>query len=253
MKIALCLSGQPRDVEACYPSIRDNLIIPNNIEDVFIHAWWRPEFETTGYSVGRIVPGNNNTTRMSKTVLNFLENNLKPKKYIVESDADKIFHLPSDIVSPKIDEGLFPNIFSMFYSRHLCNSLRIEYEKENNIEYDAIVFSRFDNYFRKQIKIDALDLNTLNSTDYINRIADKMYVNDVIMITNNEITNIYADIYHNLPLISKNLSHFFGEAILGKWFLMNNVTVSESIHYPGDIIIYRTINEMRQYHPEYWL
>jgi len=34
---------------------------------------------------------------------------------------------------------------------------------------------------------------------------------------------------------------------------MNNLTIHESMHYPGDVILYRTINEMRMYHPKYWV
>lgn len=44
MKIALCFGGQPRSPVASYDTVVKNLIIPNNIEDIFIHTWYRPEF-----------------------------------------------------------------------------------------------------------------------------------------------------------------------------------------------------------------
>lgn len=243
MKVALCLSGQPRSVKECYDYIANNLINPNSIEDIFIHLWWRPEFETTGI-YGQII---------EKKILNFIEYSYRPKVFVVENDKDKIFWTPEDIKSSKIGEGVIPGMFSMFYSRNASNLLRVEYTKKNNIQYDAIIFNRFDNYIRRPIIIDKFDLTAVNTTDYVDRPADLTYVNDIIIIGNEKIANIYASIYDNLPLISLHLYNFFGETILGKWFLMNNLTIHESMHYPGDVILYRTISEMRMYHPKYWI
>ena len=39
MRIALCLSGQPRFFEKCSQSLIDNLIDIYN-PDIFAHAWW---------------------------------------------------------------------------------------------------------------------------------------------------------------------------------------------------------------------
>jgi len=38
MKIALCLSGQPRFVEKAFPNIYENLIRGYDV-DVFVHSW----------------------------------------------------------------------------------------------------------------------------------------------------------------------------------------------------------------------
>jgi hypothetical protein len=42
MKIALCISGLPRNVEAGFPNILENIIKPNN-PDIFIHTWGTDE------------------------------------------------------------------------------------------------------------------------------------------------------------------------------------------------------------------
>lgn len=245
MKTALCFSGQPRCVKECYKSIVDKIIVPNSIEDIFVHTWWKPEFGITGIPVhgrrGAIVPS---------TVLNFIEDNYKPKKFVVKDDSDLVFHPPESIKSPKMEPDLdLRGGFSMFYCRDRCNLLRKEYAAENGIRYDAIIFTRFDNYSINKIRVNTMDLAAANVTNYLDNPADPTNVSDVIMIGNEHVINIYSDTYNNLPLISTQLYHFYGETILGKWLAMNNIPIHESIRCPDDIICYRVIPEMIQYHP----
>ena len=42
MKLALCLSGQPRDVDIIYPILKQSILDDNDV-DVFVHTWWDPE------------------------------------------------------------------------------------------------------------------------------------------------------------------------------------------------------------------
>ena len=42
MKLALCLSGQPRDVDIIYPILKQTIIDGNDV-DVFVHTWWDPD------------------------------------------------------------------------------------------------------------------------------------------------------------------------------------------------------------------
>jgi len=227
MKIALCLSGQPRNVPECYNSIMKNLIIPNSIEDIFVFSWWRPEY-------------NNGTHDVSKDVLNFIQNKFKPKRFSIENDKEKTWHNREDIISP-IQNDVFPGLFAMYYARHRCNMLRKEYIKENNVKYDAIVFSRFDNFFHNKININKFDLTAANSTTDRNKPQDINHVNDLIMISNEDIINVYAEIYNNLPLISSKINHLYGETINGAWFLMNNIIVKEPMIWPSDLTFFRIV------------
>ena len=52
VKIALCLTGQPRFVGECYQNIYENLIRPNGIEDVFAHIWFNKEMCNKSYKYG---------------------------------------------------------------------------------------------------------------------------------------------------------------------------------------------------------
>ena len=42
MKIALCFSGQPRDIDINYNVYRENILNKNDV-DVFVHTWWDSE------------------------------------------------------------------------------------------------------------------------------------------------------------------------------------------------------------------
>ena len=48
MKIALCLSGQPRNLDECYPFFYESLLRGNDV-DVFAHVWWDEECKGKTY------------------------------------------------------------------------------------------------------------------------------------------------------------------------------------------------------------
>ena len=51
MKVAVCMSGQPRLLEECYGYITKNIIEPNNA-DVFMHGWYDEESLSKPYKFG---------------------------------------------------------------------------------------------------------------------------------------------------------------------------------------------------------
>ena len=57
MKIALCLSGQPRVVEVGFQKLNETILQHNDV-DVFIHTWFDPEnLSTQSVIPGMIVTG----------------------------------------------------------------------------------------------------------------------------------------------------------------------------------------------------
>lgn len=243
MKVALCFAGQPRDVIATYNNIVKYLIIPNGIQDIFVHTWYRPEFETLGY------PQNGDGGRlvyMNKMSLKFIEDNYKPKKMSVQNDLDIKFYSNNEIenfISDAWKDGchLQKRWGPCFYSRYKSCVLKNEYKAEKGIEkYDAIIITRFDNYLRKEINLNNLDLSKINAPVLWRRnIIDTKYVGDLITIGNEKDVDVYCDIYNNLPLISHHVENFFPERYIGEWFIMNNIEFCEPIQCPEDIVMYR--------------
>ena len=52
MKIALCLSGQPRVVDVGYHKLKQSILHNDNV-DVFIHTW----FDPNNLSTNSVIPG----------------------------------------------------------------------------------------------------------------------------------------------------------------------------------------------------
>ena len=58
MKIALCLSGQPRGIPNSLQYALNSLIIPSSITDIFIHTWYDESLVNKPFDSAQ--PGNNN-------------------------------------------------------------------------------------------------------------------------------------------------------------------------------------------------
>jgi len=126
MKLALCLFGYPKGssvyaadgYQEKYKHLFEQVMEYN--PDVFIHCWDEDLEEET-------------------------VNLFQPKKYFFEKQLD----FKDEIAKLNMERfaGGRGNIFktlSFFYTRKKSNDLRLEYQKENNIEYDCVVTSRFD-------------------------------------------------------------------------------------------------------------
>jgi len=243
MKVALCFAGQPRDVVATYNNIVKNLIIPNGIEDIFVHTWYRPEFESQGFGQNS---DDGRKVFMNQQTLKFIEDNYKPKKILIQNDLDIKFY-SNDQMENFITEAwksgghLQKRWGPCYYSRYISSLLKNEYKKEVGLEaYDAVIISRFDNYFRKEINLKQLDLSKINAPVLWRRnVIDRNYVGDLLTIGNEKNVDIYCDIYNHLPAISKNLENFFPERFIGQWFIMNDIEFCEPFNCPEDVVMYR--------------
>ena len=185
MKIALCLSGQPRTYKKCFKSIKKHLIDQWKIEDVFIHFWWD---EKT----------NNQGNLASWTYTSYVGDDekknytpSKKKEPDLYSDLKKLYN-PKLIrydkpISNKLSKTpipKFPNVEkldyynrkflenknmcfleypeeyqkflhkhnkNMFKSQYLCSKLKREHEKIIGQKYDIVIRTRFDVVFNDMV------------------------------------------------------------------------------------------------------
>jgi hypothetical protein len=188
MKIALCLSGQPRYFNICYPNIK-KLIIERYNPDVFFHCWWNSSY--VGQRFDFSPHANNRTgTWVENTDAKLLEL-YNPKKYKFEP------HISFDTT---ILNGAFfaqqsPHIlYSMWYSIFQANELKKQFETEYAFIYDIVIRLRFDIVFN-QFKIDFLKLDL----DYIHVSGEiKPLCNDQFALGNSENMNYYSSLYNNI-------------------------------------------------------
>jgi hypothetical protein len=170
MKIALCLSGQPRGLPDSYNFLKDNLIEPNNITDVFIHSWFDSSF------IGK--PFDSSQPHQSEKIGRWHEDtelilkSLAPKNIILEPPND--FKEYNDLQN--IPPAVQTRLVSAFYSSFICNKLKKDYENTNSITYDIVIKTRLDIYYHNKIIIQNIikDLDNI----YVADMHHSMRVND---------------------------------------------------------------------------
>lgn len=146
MKIAICLSGQPRFVEKGIESLNKNILINKDI-DVFIHSWFDKDNKDIKFDSSQPHLNFNVGTQNEKT--EELLNSIEPKKIILEKpkNFDHLSHLP-DLPTAKQTR-----LASMFYSMYQCNQIKTDYEKENGFIYDLVIKTRIDIQYNHQVNI----------------------------------------------------------------------------------------------------
>ena len=186
MKIALCLSGQPRSLQEGFHYHSRNLIEEYDV-DVFVHSW-NSDF-------------NGKVLRLYKPTRHQFEN-------IKFDESHDIKYKYSD------DTTWLPkNALSAFYSLHQANSLKSEHEKENGFIYDWVLRSRFDYALNTIIPFNNLDNEKLYTPDR----PDQLLC-DQFAFSSSSIIDKYANTFNHID-------EFYSKGcwMLGEHLLANNI------------------------------
>ena len=128
MRIAVCISGQPRTIKYTIKSIK-NFFSKNYQVDFFCHTW-----DYNQYKVKHIGQPMQYVDRLANVEeFNDIISEISPKKVVVET---------KDVLS-KIS---FP-WHSLLYSAMMANLYKKQYEIEHNFNYDFVIKSRYDLVF----------------------------------------------------------------------------------------------------------
>ena len=137
MKIALCLSGQPRCVKEGYEYYKKNLLDHYDV-DVFCHVW-----DTAGAE----------HIAAYKPVTLMIE---KPPT----NDLSKYTRVPPPQPNWKVKDPAL-STWAQFYSLNKANTLKIKYEREFGRNFDWVIRSRFDFALNTEIPFEDLDNSKL--------------------------------------------------------------------------------------------
>lgn len=186
MKIALCLSGQPRSFEKGYQYYYENLLTKFDV-DVFIHTWKRNEIEK----------------------IRLLYN---PISILVE-----------DVLSLDVDSKYtrtpnakkWPPRFtvSSFYSIFRCCLLKIDHEIKTK-QYDWVVKTRFDFALPVVIPFDKLQKDTLYMPPCRTKAFGDWLGNDQFAIGDSYIMNAYMSTYLSMERYYNSGCEMIGEEML---------------------------------------
>jgi hypothetical protein len=221
MRVALCFFGLPRSMELSYILQKYYFIDPLKC-DVFIHTW---DINNAGYRfqsgdvgpngenwkiIHQDAPPDDQRTNLpanpcfSKTVEDFIHQNIKPNKFEIES---------FELFKEKYGDGTTQ---AMYYSIQRSFNLMEQNENENDFKYDLVLMSRFDLIPRTYLPIDEIHktMNEFCIFSSVNRTVDcfpnwEFKVSDMFIFGNRKVMKIYSDCFetwrNNNTLRSENV------------------------------------------------
>jgi hypothetical protein len=241
MKIALCLSGQPRNAIQTSNRIKTS-IIDNNDVDVFLHAWYDP----TDLSFHKRCPGHWNKAAdidIDKQLVDIY----KPKAYIFEKpkywENNKIkvsvenikrcfdYGLQDPEGINKFEKYIVNICHSQWYSNSRVNFLKEEYSINNNIKYDCVIKLRYDvsPSIKLQLNNKLLGENILY---YQNLNQPLNMVSDWFAMGSNSVMNVWSSMYFYIePLYYQVIQeeNIWCNELLVRNHLKNNKIKTEAI------------------------
>lgn len=198
MRIALCLSGQPRSFRAGYEYYRKNLLDKYDV-DVFIHTW-------QGKDAQDVCNYYHPMTFASDTSLSPLLN----EKYTNTPDAIK-----------------WPPMFtvSALYSTFRSCLMKIDNEIKTS-QYDWVIKTRFDFALPVEIPFDSLERGKLYMPPCRLKAFGDWLGNDQFAIGDSDIMNKYMSTYLNIERYYNSGIQMIGEEMLRANLLENNLKKS---------------------------
>ena len=209
MKVALCISGQPRNYREAFPFIYNHIIQPNSA-DVFFHTWFDPD---NRYMEKQHLDRGN--CEAPENTIQELVALYTPKDYLVEKPKE--FKNPSLVISEKrieyckgmnkhknmSDEECRAHMVkqhtSMYYSFFKAVELKENYANQHGIHYDFVIRLRFDVVPYMPIHLHNLDPNFLYYQDMGH--PDEL-ISDWINFGSNCIMNVASSIYMQLEYLN---------------------------------------------------
>jgi hypothetical protein len=202
MKVAILLSGQPRNYHLGYNELK-KLYLEKYDCDVYTHTWKGGDFEATQFFKDKP----KQVYKYNEGYLNDIVKIFNPTKYLFEKS---IVFDDKNIVDPIWRQPL-QNSKSMWYS------VSKTYDLIEN-EYDVYIRSRFDlRYEPSTLDLESLDMNKLHvwnwNTD--ERVKHRGYY-DVFAIGNKTNMGIYSSLYSKIDWYL-NYDRDYIQSLKGGW------------------------------------
>ncbi len=172
MKIALCLSGQPRMVQAGYEYVKRNILEGNDVT-VFCHTWYDTKEDIPDLSI------------YNPEVLMF-----EPP---INPDLSKYTRVPPPQPNWKVKNPAL-STYAQLYAIHKCNEIKSIYEEENNMKFDWVIRSRYDFAINVRIPFEELDNNKLYIPN-CRQTPGRDFGNDQFAFSSSENMNKYAEAF----------------------------------------------------------
>ena len=191
MRVALCLSGQPRNVYRGIQNITDNMKFDF---EVFVHAWWDSDSnENTFKKILYDGKEDEVSELMNNDWMGKLYENFNINKMIIEKQVD--LDVPEVLEQRKLQYTHTFGVCSSLYSIYKCNQLKKEFEIENNFEYDWVIRTRSDFGLSEPLNLDKLNKSVIYAPDDN---SHNYGFNDQFAIGSSKNMDVYSDVFPNI-------------------------------------------------------
>jgi hypothetical protein len=247
MRVALCLSGQPRFVQQAFQNIYDNLIVPNDA-DVFFHCWYDQDLVGKDF-VDYRENGWDNSSPKSKYqdgVKESLIDLYKPKAFLFENQIKSTDTLvPLDAIlqshARHYNREYFVNmIYASWLSIMKSNTVKEQFRLANGINYDYVIRARFDSQVNRQIVCEKFDPNYLY-TDTRPSLPARM-IEDWFAFGSNQIMNVYSSAFNFIEYAVEE-SNKFDKIFCGETLVYEMVRMAKLQHIPIQGLIHSPVRQ----------
>jgi len=188
MKVALCISGQPRNINRGVQNILENMKFDF---EVFVHAWWDNNSNDDTF---KKILYDGRKDEVSEPMGNDWVGNLyqhfNVNKILIEKQIK--LNVPDILEKRKLRFTHTFGVCSSLYSVYKCNELKRQFEIENNFEYDWVIRTRSDFGLSEPITFDSFD----NSLIYAPNDNSHNYgFNDQFAVGSSKNMNVYSDAF----------------------------------------------------------
>lgn len=222
MKIAVLLYGHLRDFEQCADSLNKNLLSRYDC-DVFMHTWDERDHKSqTWHGENRF-----DVSKVDDAVVEQIKQYYNPRDLIVEHQNK--YANERTIQSPYSEDFKMSTAvpYYMFYTMNKANQLRLDYEKNNGVEYDMVLVTRpdvrlktpfeFEKYLF-QIRVLGLDMDSCRffctfESQWHNEWAQTILntPNDMLFFAKPDVVDKY--IKANIRLTEKEIEEYMINAV----------------------------------------
>lgn len=238
MKIAICLSGQPRSGIAASQFIKDYFKCdPTLIEvDYFCHTWTSNEWKTDASNI----PGQE--LHLNETI------EINAIQELFDKFSPKASQYNNyNVIDNYTTNSRFKNCHwrYMFYSMMIANHLKKKHEIENNFKYDLVIKTRFDAVFEPETSFYHRLTPPENKTLYTSSLEKFRYefnrINfaDMTFYGKSSVMDLACDYFNHLAFRLHSLEDYAVGPGVGLYKYLTDLNVSCKLSKTPDIILRR--------------
>ena len=219
MRVALCFSGQLRNVKSTFDKwYKQNVLDVNQHHqiDVFVHSWFDKNSVGSVYYAANEIPNSvQGSDPLPENVIQQVYDCYNPIKF--ELQHQKTFD-EKNYNDRRLHGAVPQNGLSRLYSIRRSIMLKLDYELENDFKYDVVACARFDFTFKEPFLFDIVTHNAVYHPGYSPHGFNVCYA-----MGRSQIMDTYASLYDNVDTVFNTGIHWCDENLARRFLQMCDI------------------------------